>query len=213
MATYYTPSAPTVEEGFLLQPESRVLFGLNYLHGSLETSSWAYSTYTASIGLEAGQGIDLGSLEALGFSHVPTYEAVESANLQSSNIWVLTGEETSVTVGVRQFSPDILNLALGTGFLYAMGNERLLTFGGLCDLQSRPLSIEFSNVSCTAPSTEDITGGVSGGILTLYDAFASSGLPWDDVNAGALNVLTLEFQVRPVLSLALGNRLGSLYLF
>lgn len=213
MGTYYSPSAPTVAEGFLLQPESRVLLGTEYLHGSLEVSTWTYTTYTASIGLQAGKAIDLGLLDALSFSHVPAYEAVESANIQNSNIWILTGEETTVTVGLRQFSTTILNMALGTGVLYILGDESLNTFGGACDLQSRPMSIEFTNVACQAPSTEDISGGISGGVLTLYDVFASSGLPWDDINAGTLNVLTLEWQVRPVLSLALGNRLGNLYLY
>ena len=213
MATYYSPSAPTVTEGFLLQPESRVLLGTQYLHGSLEVSSWTYSTYTASIGLQAGQSLDLGSLESLGFSHVPAYEAVESANIQSSNIWVLTGEETTVSIGLREFHPSVLNMAIGTGIMYVLGDERLITFGGRCDLQTRPMSIEFNNVGCDAVASADIDNGVSGGVLTLYDTFSSSGLPWDDINAGSLNVLSLEFQVRPVLALALGNRLGSLYLF
>lgn len=211
--TYYTPASPTVVEGFMLQPESRVLIGTQYLYGSLEVTSWTYSTYTASIGLQAGKGIDLGQLESLGFSHVPTFEAVEAANLQTSNVWVLTGEETTVSIGLRQFKPEVLNQALGTGTGYALGDEFLMTFGGKCDMQTRPISIEFTNVGCGAPSSEDITGGVSGGVLTLYDTFASSGLPWDDINAGSLNSLALEFQVRPVLTLALGNRLGNLYLY
>lgn len=211
--TYYSPSAPVVAEGFLLQPESRILLGTEYLHGSLDITSWTYATYTASIGLQAGKSLDLGSLDSLGFSHVPAYEPVESANLQTSNIWVLTGEETTVSIGLRQFDPTVLNMALGTGVMYVLGDERVITFGGKCDLQTRPMSIEFLNVSCDAPSAEDIAGGVSGGVLTLYDTFSSSGLPWDDINAGALNVLSLEFQVRPVNALALGNRLGSLYLY
>jgi len=200
MATYYTPSAPTVVPGFLLQPESRVLLGTEYLYGALEVSSWSYSTYTASIGLQAGKSIDLGTLENLAFSHVPTFEAVEAANLQNSNVWVLTGEETTLSVGLRQFNPYVLNLALGTGTNYALGDERVITFGGKCDIASRPMSIEFNNVGCDAISSANIANGVSGGVLTLYDAFISSGLPWDDINAGALNSISLEFQIRPVLA-------------
>lgn len=211
--TYYTPSAPTVSEGFLLQAESKVMVGQNYLYSSLETSSWTYQTYTASIGLAAGQGIDLGSVESLGFSHVPTFEAVESANIQTSNIWILTGEETTVSIGLREYRPEILRMALGTGIQYNLDDERVTTFGGKCDMLTRPLTIEWLNVACQAPSSEDITGGVTGGVLTLYDTFCSSGLPWDDINAGALNTISLEFQVRPVLTHALGNRLGNMYLY
>jgi hypothetical protein len=213
MATYYTPSAPTVNEGFLLQPESRVLLGTQYLYGSLEVSSWTYATYTASIGLQAGQSIDLGGLESLGFSQVPTFEPVESANIQDSNIWVLSGEETTVSVGLRQFDPRVIQMALGTGTMYNLGDDRVITFGGKCDMTTRPLTIEWSNVGCYAPSSVDIDNGVSGGVLTLYDTFISSGLPWDDMNAGTLNVISLEFQVMPVLSHSLGNRLGNMYLF
>lgn len=213
MGTYYSPSAPVAHEGFLLQPQSRVLLGTEYLFGSLETASWVYATYTASIGLTAGKSIDLGALDALGFSHVPTFEAVESANLQQSNVWVLTGEETTVTIGLREFNPTILYMALGTGTQYAFGTERVITFGGKCTMTTRPLSIEFLNVACQAPTSASIVNGVTGGVLTLYDALVSSGLPWDDINAGALNVITLEFQIRPVLALALGNRLGNLYIY
>ena len=213
MGTYYSPAAPTVAQGFLLQPESRVLLGTQYLYGSLEVASWTYATYTASIGLQTGKGIDLGTLESLGFSHVPTFEAVEAANLQSSNVWVLTGEETTLSIGLRQFKPEVLGQALGTGTQSALGDEFVTTFGGKCDMATRPVSIEFTNVACQAPSSADIAGGVTGGVLTLYDTFISSGLPWDDINAGALNTIAIEFQVLPVLSLALGNRLGNLYLF
>ncbi len=211
--TYYSPASPTVATGFLLQPEGRVLFGTEYLHGSLDVTSWTYSTYTASIGIQSAKGMDLGTLESLSFSHVPTFEAVESANIQTSNVWVLTGEETTLSVGLRQFKPEVLAKALGTGTHYALGDEALITFGGKCDMQTRPLSIEFTNVACQAPSSEDIANGVTGGVLTLYDTFISSGLPWDDINAGTLNTLALEFQVRPVLTLALGNRLGNLYMY
>jgi len=213
MATYYTPASPTVATGFLLQPESRVLLGTQYLYGSLEVASWTYTTYTASIGLQSGKGIDLGTLESLGFSHVPTFEAVEAANLQTSNVWVLTGEETTLSIGLRQFKPEVLFQALGTGTQYRLGEEHVITFGGKCDMATRPISIEFTNVACQAPSSADIDSGVSGGVLTLYDTFVSSGLPWDDINAGSLNTIALEFQVLPVLSLALGNRLGNLYLY
>jgi len=212
MATYYSPASPTVSEGFLVSAESRVLLGTEYLYGSLETSSWTYTTYQASIGLKSGKSIDLGLLESLGFSHVPSFEAVEAANVSTSNIWVLTGEETTLSIGLRQFNPTVLTMALGTATMYSLDNERLITFGGSCNIVSRPMSVEFTNVSCSAPSTENITNGVSIGVLTLYDCICTSGLPWDDINAGALNSISLEFKARPVSSLPRGNRLGCLYL-
>ena len=144
---------------------------------------------------------------------MPTFESVESANIRDSTIWTLTGEETTATVGIRQIDPHVISMALGTGVLYMLGDESLNTFGGKCDLQNRPLTIEFVNVGCEAPDAEDVYSGISGGILTLYDTFCSSGLPWDDIAAGAINEITLTFQVRPCTELALGNRLGNLYLY
>lgn len=206
----YTPASPTTVEGFMLQPESRVLVGSEYLYGSL---AGGFTSYSAYVGMQAGKFTDLGALASLSFSHVPTFEAVESANISDSNIWVLSGEETTVSVGLRQFTPEVLDKALGTGVLYNVGTESVLTFGGKCDIKSRPLAIEFTNAACAAPTAEDISNGISGGILTLYDTFVSSGLPWDDINAGVLNELALEFQVRPVIAHARGNRLGNLYLY
>ena len=215
--TYYPGgvSAPTVVEGLLLQAESRVLLGTGNMYDSLEVTTWTYLSYKASIGLQAGKSIDLGMLSALGFSHVPTFEAVESANIQDSTIWTLTGEETKVTVGLRQFDSHILQLALGTGVAYAFDTEKesLITFGGKCTMTTRPLVIEFANVACGAPTSEDIAAGVTGGVLTLYDVFCSSGFPWDTMDAKALNEVTLEFQARPVLANTRGNRLGNMYLY
>ena len=215
--SYYTGgvSAPTVVEGLLLQAESRVLLGDAYLYGSLETSSWTYGAYTASIGLADGHAIDLGMLSALGFSHVPTFEAVESANIQDSTIWTLNGEETKVTVGLRQFDVDVLRLAIGTGDLYMLNDdtEALMPFGGKCTMTTRPLVIEFANVACGAPSSENVAAGITGGVITLYDVFAGSGLPWDSMDAKALNEITIEFQARPVLAHARGNRLGNVYVW
>jgi hypothetical protein len=211
MGTYYSPAAPTPEEGFLVQVESRVVLGNAYLYGSLETTSFTYASYTASIGLTGGE--DLGLLESLSFSQVPTFEAVEAANVQDSNIWILTGEECTLSVGLEEFQPEVIWMALGTGDYYVLGAERLATFGGKCTMTTRPLSVEFTNVACQAPQVEDISGGISGGVITLYDTFISSGMPWDTMTATELNNVTLEFQARPVYGHARGNRLGNVYFF
>ena len=138
---YPSVTAPTATEGFFVEPETRVLLGTAFMYGSLEQSTWTYLTYGASIGLTAGNAIDLGVLEALSFTHVPTFTPVESANIQTSNIFVLEGEETTVTVGLREFRPDILKMAIGTGVLYWLdgGQEALITFGGKCDMITRPM--------------------------------------------------------------------------
>lgn len=213
--TYYSPSAPTTSEGYFLQPETRVMVGTLYAWGSLEVTSFSYSSYTASIGLQAGKGIDLGELASISFSHVPTFSPVESANIRTSSIYILEGEETMASVGLREFKPDLIYMALGTGTQYPLetGTERVITFGDKCDMVTRPLTLEFSDVSCQVPDAADITAGLSGGIITLYDTFVSSGLSLDDMNAGSLNEITLEFTVRPIVALARGNRLGNIYLW
>lgn len=213
MATYYTPASPVTASGFFVSPESRVLVGNAEMYGSLETDTWTYSTYGASIGLQAGTGIDVGELESLSFSHVPTFSPIESANVRTSNIYVLDGEETSVSVGLRQLHPYLLWMAIGTGVQYELGSERLITFGDLCENVSRPLSIEFTNVSCQAPQIADVDSGITGGVITLYDTFIGSGLPWDDMNASEINNIALEFTVKPVLAKQRGNRLGNVYLY
>jgi hypothetical protein len=214
MGTYYTVSAPVTSEGFFFQPESRVTIGTEALWGSLETGTFSYSAYSAAIGLQSGKSVELGELEALGFSHVPTFTAVESANVRTSNIYVLESEETTVTVGIREFKPETLLMAIGTGTMYyPVADEVLITFGDACDIINRPLVIESSDISCQVPAAEDIATGVSGAVVTLYDTFVTSGLPWDDMTARNLNVITLEFTCRPVFSLPLGNRIGNIYLF
>jgi hypothetical protein len=179
------------------------------------TAAWKYPPGRMPVGLASGHAIDMGMLGTLGFSHVPSYEAVESANLQDSTIWTLNGEETTVSIGLRQFDPDILALALGTGTHYGFdsGAESLITFGGKCTMTTRPLVIEATNVACGAPTSETVQSGITAIILTLYDTFCSSGLPWDDINAGALNELALEFQARPVTARTRGNRLGNMYFY
>ena len=214
VGTYYTTGAPQDALGYLVQAESRVRLGTDNLYGALETSSWTYSTYTASIGLQAGKAIDLGQVESLSFTHQPTFEALESANVQQSSIYVLTGEETTLTVGVRQFDPRVLEVALGTGVLYQLGTEYLATFGGACNTTSRPIEVAVTNIGCNAPTSPDaVSSGITAIVLTLYDAQATSGLDWGDIVANEINNLDLEFSAKPVFANELGNRLGNLYIF
>lgn len=213
VGTYYTTAGPSDALGFMLQAESRVRLGTEKLYGALETTSWTYSTYEASIGLKAGKAIDLGQVESLGFTHVPNFEPLESANIQQPSIYVLSGEETTVTVGVRQFDPRVLEVALGTGVMYKLGQEYLLTFGGACNISSRPLEIAVTNIGCDKPGSQNAENGITAIVLTIYDAMSTSGLPWDSIVANEINVMEMEFAARPVLARALGNRLGNLYIF
>jgi len=212
MATYYTVSGPTVTGGFFLRPEGRILVGTSALYGALDITSWTYTTYEASIGLQDGQSFELGQVSDLSWQHAPEYEAVEGFNVADDSVYEVTGEETMVTVEIQEFHPEILEVAVGTGNRYTLGTEMLLTFGGGCTMRNRPISIEFTNAGCEAPSSANITNGITGGVLTIYDAFISNGIDWS-MNARESNTASFEFTARPVSARAAGNRLGNLYLY
>ena len=59
-----------------------------------------------------------------------------------------------VSVTVREFNVDLLELAIGTGVKYDLGVEALITFGGGCQVLRRPWTFEFTNDSCYAPSSQ-----------------------------------------------------------
>lgn len=212
MGTYLTPVAPTSTTGMLMKAQTRMLVGTGRLYSSLVASGWAYSTYTVSIGLQAGQFFDIGTLESLTFTHQPSYEAIESYNVGDDSLYEVTGEETMVSVGIRQFDYRMLELAIGTGSKIDVGSESFIPFGGGCTMLRRPYSFEFLNDSCFAPSSADISLGVTGGAITLYDCFIQSGLEWA-MAAKESNTIPLEVQALPVLTLASGRRLGIVYLY
>ena len=210
--TYYTVAAPTITAGFFVRPETRMCIGYNALYSALETTSWTYATYEASIGMDAGTFFDVGQVADLSWQHKPDFAAVEGFNVMDDSIWEVTGEETMVTVEIQELKDYIFELAVGTGVMYTLGVERLITFGGGCTLRNRPITLEWINDACGAPDSQDVASGISGGILTLYDCFVTSGLEWS-MNAKETNTIPLEFQARPVLARALGNRLGCLNLY
>ncbi len=214
VGSYFTTGGPTDALGYMVQAESRVRVGTEQLYGSLEVSSWTYATYGASIGLQAGKSIDLGQVSSLGFTHTPTFEPLESANVQQPSVYVLTGEETSLSVGVYQFMPQLMEVAIGTGTLYQLGTEYLLPFGGACNANSRPVEVAVTNIGCERPTSPDaVASGITAIVLTLYDVVASSGLDWGDIIATGQNEFALELQAKAVNANALGNRLGNLYIF
>ena len=215
MPTYGpTPTAPTINEGYFVKAEPRVLLGTSSLYGALDVSSSSYVQYTISVGLESGQFIELGFLESLGFSYVPTWESVDSANVAQGTVYDMTSEELTVTVGLREFKPQVLQAAINSGVMYTFSTEVLFAFGGGCTLVNRPIAVEFTNQACAAPTSPDaVAGGITGGILTAYDCICSSGLPWDTIARNELNLLSLEFKGRPVNARTKGQRLGSLWLY
>lgn len=213
MGVYKTVASPSLSEGFLVQPESKIVMGTTALYGSLEVTSWTYATYEASIGLQAGTSFELGSVDSLGFTHEPSIEPLESANIADASIYMVTGEDTTLDVGVHQFDPRTLEVAMATGTMYALGDERLITFGGGCSVKNRPIAIESGNVACDAPTSPNVSNGVTAIVLTLYDCICTSGLPWDSMVAGEVSVLDLTFEARPVLARAKGSRLGNIYIY
>lgn len=214
VGTYFTTGSPTVLAGMLIQAESRVRVGTSRLYGSLEVSSAMYSTYEASIGLQAGNSFDLGELNSLGLEHVPSFEKPDAANVLQSSIEVLSEEETTLSMGVQQFDARLLEIAVGTGVMYELGDERLITVGGKCNTARRPVEIATTNIGCNAPDAPtSVLTGVTAIVVTVYDANVQNGLPWSDIVAGELNVLDLEWMAHPVNARALGNRLFNVYIF
>lgn len=212
--SYFTTAAPTVLTGLLIQSETRVRMGTQRLWGSLEVTSAAYAAYSASIGLQTANCWDLGLLSSLSFEHVPSFTEPDVANLLSSPVEILESEEVTIGIGVYQFDARTIEVALGTGTMYAIGNERLFIVGGKCTTARRPIELAATNIGCYAPtSPTSVLTGLTGIVITVYDAQCTSGVPWSEIVANALDVLELEFAAKQVTSLAAGNRLFSVYMF
>lgn len=215
LANYFTTASPTVLAGMVVQAETRVRVGLYPLWtGSLETSSAAYTQLGASLGLVAGNSFDLGELASLGFEHVPTFERPDTANVLKSSLQILSDEETTITMGVYQFDPRTLEIAVGTGTMYELGDARLITVGGKCTAPKRPVELAATNIGCNAPAAPtSVLTGITAIVITAYDAACTSGLPLSDIVAGELTVMDLEWTVYPVDSRAVGNKLFNILIF
>lgn len=213
---YFTTASPTVVANLVLQAETRVRVGTSRLYegGALDTTSALYLAHGASIGLTAGGSFELGELMSIGLEHVPNFEKPDVANVLTSSLEVLSEEETTITMGVTQFDPRILELAVGTGSMVAIGDERLIMVGGSCNAPRRPIEIAAENIGCNAPSTPgDTLTGISAIIITAYDCQCTSGLPLSEILAGDLTVMDLEWMVHPVPTKTVGNRLFNLYVY
>ena len=219
VGSYFTTASPVVLAGLVVQSETRVRVGLYSLYkGSLETTSATYKMYNAPVGLVAGNSFDLGEVASLGFEHVPSFESPDVANVLQSSLEVLSEEETTISIGVMQFDPRMLELLIRTGVMYTVGlggNERLITGGGKCAAGNRrPIEISATNIGCNAPAAVGSTlTQITAIIITAYDCGSTSGLPWSDIVSKELSVLDTEWKVYPVSAHALGNKLFSIYIF
>jgi hypothetical protein len=151
---------------------------------------------------------------SIGFEHVPTFDAPNVTNVLTSSLQVLSEEETTISMGLTQFDARILELAVGTGSIVTVGNERLIKVGGQCSAPRRPIEIAAENIGCNAPAaTVDVLTGVSAIVITAYDCQCTSGLPLSELVAGELTTYDLEWTVQPVPAHALGNKLFNLLIF
>lgn len=210
---YFTTAGPTILTGIMMQSETRVRVGTARLWGSLEVSSAAYGAYMASIGLRDGFCWDLGLLASLSFEHVATMSEPDVANLLTSPVEFLETEEVTIGIGIYQFDARTFELALATGTMYQLGNERLFVVGGKCTTDRRPIEIAAENIGCYAPdAVSSVLTALSAIVITVYDAQCTSGLPWSEMLANTINTIELEFNAKQVTTLQAGNRLFSLYM-
>lgn len=218
---YFTTASPTVVAGLVMQSETRVRVGTVRLYeggpaasNSLETTSALYLAHNTPIGLVAANSFDLGELTSIGLEHVPTFERPDVANVLQSSLEVLSEEETTISMGVTQFDPRLLELAVGTGSIVTVGDERLIPVGGSCSAPRRPVEIAAENIGCNAPSAPtSVLTAISAIVITAYDAACTSGLPLSEIVAGELTTMDLEWTVHPVPAHATGNKLFNLYIY
>lgn len=212
-------TGPQKLQELMVQSETRVRMGTDYLYGSLETSSSAYTAAYgyASVGLKAGNSFDLGLVASLGLEITNEKEKFEAANVLDSGINLMTGESAVLSVGVVQFDPRVLQMCLSNGVMYEVGTsarERLFTVGAAAGSVTRPIELAATNIFTGAPGTPvDTESGISAIIVTFYDMECTSGLPWGDIVANSIHTLELEFTARSVSERAAGNRMLSVYIF
>jgi hypothetical protein len=208
-----TLTSPTTQLGYFVRPESKVKLGTGSLWAALDNTSYLYTTYEASIGLQAGETIEIGSLNALSFNYAPDRQPIEIINIADSPAYELVGEETTVSMELLEWQPDVLAIVIGSGQYHTVtGNDALIRFGGGCVVDDRPLVIEGVNASCQAGSVTDLNDGLEAYVFTLYKAICTSGMSADFTAAENSPVAT-EWTLLPQLTLDGGNRLGNLYFY
>lgn len=199
-------------EGFAPRIQNCVEIGTSELWGSLEVSSYIYVTYSASVGLAAGQGRQIGACDDLEFEYSRDMAEIEIGNVVSTGVYELDSEEAQLTMNMYEWQPENIAFAFNaTWSILADGKNGVIQFGGGCTLNSRPIVISGTNIGCNSSEITDLSDGVDYIILTLYDCYSSEGstLPF---TANEDNPIPITIVAKPVLSLAAGTRIGNLYL-
>lgn len=221
MATLFSDFASiSTVPGLMVQAETRIRIGTEYLYGSLNTSAGAgyIAAYGyASVGLTSGKYFDIGLVKSLGIEITNEKSEFEAANVLKSGIYTMTAEDATLSVGVTQFDPRVLQMCMSNGIMFPLADgSRLFTVGGSSASVTRPVEISTTNIFTDAPSSQASNisaSGITGIVVTFYDAECTSGLPWGDIVANDLNSLDLEFKARSVLARDAGNRFLSVYVF
>jgi hypothetical protein len=191
--------------------ENALVIGNAELWASLETSSYIYATYGASVGLQENAGTQLGGCRDISFERTQDVEAVELGNVVDSGIYEITSEENTLTFSAMEWRPDVIGIAFGVTAKTVTATDSVVIFGGGCNVASRPIVVQGENVSCNAADITNLTDGVEFAVLTLYDCYSSEGatLPFSASEDAPLDI---TMRCKPVLSLSRGERIGNLYL-
>ena len=228
------PSTPTKREGYLLKPDFSLWIGKDAVWGSLETSSTSYSENSVPIGVDHTSAYKLGYVNAAGITGSPSWEDLEFANAPTGSVQDLTGDEATMSVTINEFTPEIVRDMFSNGRAFYGPNpeydEMVMEFGWVCGKRPRPISIEFLNHACEVPDAEALgsgdataiyatdAGGISGGTVTLYNAFNTAGFPLDTFSYNEVMAAALEFKAVPLHNVAPFNatsrgKFGSVYLY
>lgn len=210
-ANYDTyPTTLSITEGFMVRWETTLEIGNTALWGSLDITSYIYTTYAASVGFQENASWQVGACDDIDFERSQDIEAVEVGNTVDSGLFEISSEENNITFQAREWSPNVLALGFGTTFSQVGSTDGVIEFGGGCNIQSRPVVVKGTNVSCNASSITNITDGVDYVILTLYDCYTLEGitLPFRVREDSPIGI---TMRAKPVLSLTAGERVGNLY--
>lgn len=213
MASQYdaNPVTFTKEEGFLVRLENTIEIGNDSLWGSLDTSSYIYQVYDASVGLEAASGWQIGACDDVDFERSQDIETVEIGNVLDSGLIEITSEEINASFSCREWKADVLSLAFGTTYHYVTATSGLIMFGGGCTINSRPVVVRGTNVSCNASAITNLTDGVDYITLTLYDCYAAGDLTLS-FRVREDSPIAITMRVKPVDTLTRGERSGNVYI-